>query len=84
MTPEEFLELILRKMVEIGRSNRLPENRMMCSWCHELNEVGPMLSAYCWNCGHRSDSPRSLCDCQMCQQPFGERQKGGKGSGQTT
>jgi hypothetical protein len=54
--------------------NSLPADRLAfvaqsCSWCHELNEIGPELSAFCWACGHRADVARALCTCQVCFQP---------------
>lgn len=38
-----------------------------CSWCHELNALREPHPT-CWNCGHRADLPRGLCDCPACRQ----------------
>jgi hypothetical protein len=40
---------------------------MTCSWCGEGNEylVRPL---YCWNCGHRADLARTVCDCIVCRE----------------
>lgn len=37
--------------------------KVTCSWCHKLNPIGIGL---CSNCGHRSDLPRTLCNCTQC------------------
>ncbi len=36
-----------------------------CSWRHTENLVGPGRTN-CHNCGHRTDRPRSECDCDPC------------------
>jgi len=42
-----------------------------CSWCHELNELRGA-PTYCWNCRHRADVARMLCDCRACRQAIFE------------
>jgi hypothetical protein len=41
------------------------EHLVMCSWCHELNDLNQDLT-HCLFCGHRTDVPRSQCDCPRC------------------
>jgi len=38
-----------------------------CSWCHELNRVGPGRENLCGCCGHRADVSRQECDCPTCR-----------------
>lgn len=39
-----------------------------CSWCHEANECPRGELVWCFNCGHRADVPRLLCNCMRCLQ----------------
>ena len=41
-----------------------------CPWCHATVDAGPCRPAFCPDCGHRADVPRSCCDCARCSAPL--------------
>jgi hypothetical protein len=51
-------EEVQRLCVVVGRS---------CSWCNYINEVSPMESRFCAQCGHCAQLPRIECVCPRCQ-----------------
>jgi hypothetical protein len=43
----------------------MPRTEAYCPWCDELNDLEDPPN-YCCVCGHRTDLPRSDCDCPDC------------------